>query len=98
MSKTKGVELSLTGQLTDQLSVLAGYSYMDGKIEKSTIGFTGNHSALTPNNTANLWLKYQINDHWYAAVVVVVNHHVLVRQTTKRFTGICSCKCVRLSK
>lgn len=65
--KTKGVELSLTGQLTDQLSVLAGYSYMDGKIEKSTIGFTGNHSALTPNNTANLWLKYQINDHWYAA-------------------------------
>ncbi|WP_445536235.1 TonB-dependent receptor [Acinetobacter sp. G18] len=66
--KTKGIELSLTGQLTDQLSVLAGYSYMDGKIEKSTIGFTGNHSALTPNNTANLWLKYQINDHWYAAV------------------------------
>ncbi|WP_151749332.1 TonB-dependent receptor [Acinetobacter seifertii] len=66
--KTKGVELSLTGQLTDQLSVLAGYSYMNGKIEKSTIGFTGNHSALTPNNTANLWLKYQISDHWYAAV------------------------------
>jgi len=66
--KTKGVELSLTGQLTDQLSVLAGYSYMDGKIEESTIGFTGNHSALTPNNTANLWLKYQLNDHWYAAV------------------------------
>ncbi|WP_336168328.1 TonB-dependent receptor [Acinetobacter sp. 161(2023)] len=66
--KTKGVELSVAGQLTDQLSVLAGYSYMDGKIEKSTLGFTGNHSALTPNNTANLWLKYQINDHWYAAV------------------------------
>lgn len=66
--KTKGVELSVAGQLTDQLSVLAGYSYMDGKIEESTIGFTGNHSALTPNNTANLWLKYQINDHWYAAV------------------------------
>lgn len=66
--KTKGVELSLTGQLTDQLSVLAGYSYMDGKIEKSATGFTGNHSALTPNNTANLWLKYQMNDHWYAAV------------------------------
>jgi len=66
--KTKGVELSLTGQLTDQLSVLAGYSYMDGEIEKSAIGLTGNHSALTPNNTANLWLKYQINDHWYAAV------------------------------
>ncbi|MFL1425498.1 TonB-dependent receptor [Acinetobacter baumannii] len=66
--KTKGVELSLAGQLTEQLSVLAGYSYMDGKIEKSAIGFTGNHSALTPNNTANLWLKYQINDHWYAAV------------------------------
>ncbi|MGR2824761.1 TonB-dependent siderophore receptor [Acinetobacter sp. 1124_18A] len=66
--KTKGVELSVAGQLTDQLSVLAGYSYMDGKIEKSAIGLTGNHSALTPNNTANLWLKYQINDHWYAAV------------------------------
>lgn len=66
--KTKGVELSVAGQLTDQLSVLAGYSYMDGKIEKSAIGLTGNHSALTPNNTVNLWLKYQLNDHWYAAV------------------------------
>lgn len=66
--KTKGVELSVAGQLTDQLSVLAGYSYMDGKIEKSAIGLTGNRSALTPNNTVNLWLKYQMNDHWYAAV------------------------------
>lgn len=66
--KTKGVELSVAGQLTDQLSVLAGYSYMDGKIEKSAVGLTGNRSALTPNNTANLWLKYQLNDHWYAAV------------------------------
>lgn len=66
--RTQGVELSLTGQLTEQLSVLAGYSYMNGKIENSTQGFNGNHSALTPNNTANLWLKYQLNDHWYAAI------------------------------
>lgn len=66
--KTQGVELSLTGQLTNQLSILAGYSYMNGKIENSTQGFNGNHSALTPNNTANVWLKYQLNDHWYTAI------------------------------
>lgn len=66
--KTKGVEVSFSGQLTEQLSVLAGYSYMDGKIEKSTIGLAGKHAALTPNNTANLWLKYQLDDQWFAAV------------------------------
>lgn len=66
--RTQGVELSLTGQLTEQLSILAGYSYLNGKIENSTQGFDGNHSALTPNNTANVWLKYQLNDHWYAAI------------------------------
>ncbi len=66
--KTRGVEISLAGQLNDQLSILAGYSYMDGKIEKSTVGMTGNHSALTPNNAANLWLKYQLNDQWFAAI------------------------------
>lgn len=66
--RTQGVELSLTGQLTEQFSILAGYSYLNGKIENSTEGFNGNHSALTPNNTANVWLKYQFNDHWYAAM------------------------------
>ncbi|WP_273778618.1 MULTISPECIES: TonB-dependent receptor [unclassified Acinetobacter] len=66
--KTRGAEVALTGQLTDQLSVLAGYSYLDGKIEKSTTGFSGHHAALTPNHAANLWLKYQLNDQWFAAL------------------------------
>lgn len=66
--KTKGIEISLTGQLTEQLSILAGYAYLDAEIEKSTVGFAGHDPALTPHNMANLWLKYQLNDHWFVAL------------------------------
>lgn len=65
---TQGVEVSLTSQLSEQLSLLAGYAYMDGKIEKSTIGLAGKQAALTPKNSANLWLKYQLDKNWFAAV------------------------------
>jgi len=65
---TQGVEVSLTGQLSEQLSLLTGYTYMDGKIEKSTIGLAGKQAALTPKNSANLWLKYQLDKNWFAAV------------------------------
>lgn len=72
---------------------------MDGKIEKSAIGFTGNHSALTPNNTANLWLKYQINDHWYAAVGGRGESSRFSAPDNKNVLPICSCKCgVRVIK
>ncbi|MBF7681943.1 TonB-dependent siderophore receptor [Acinetobacter sp. B5B] len=68
--RSRGVEVTAVGQLTDKLSILAGYAYLDAKITKSVLASVpvGSLAALTPKNSANVWAKYQFNDHWYAAV------------------------------
>lgn len=68
--ETKGIEVTTVGNITDQWSVLAGYAYLDGKMTKSALSTVpvGSKAALTPKNSANLWVKYKLNDHWYAAL------------------------------
>lgn len=41
---------------------------MEGEIEKSTIDLAGKQAALTLTNSANLWLKYPLDEHWFAVV------------------------------
>ncbi|MFT4148790.1 MAG: TonB-dependent siderophore receptor [Paracoccaceae bacterium] len=54
----RGLELEARGQLTDQLSVIAGYSYIDAKVLSSEDGDQGNTPSLVPRNTASLWAEY----------------------------------------
>ncbi|MBF7695390.1 TonB-dependent receptor [Acinetobacter rathckeae] len=68
--RTKGFEISTVGQITNKLSVLAGYAYLDSKITKSVLSTVsaGNTAALSPTSSANVWVKYTFNDNWYAAI------------------------------
>lgn len=68
--RTRGFEVSTVGQITDKLSVLAGYAYLDAKITKSVLASVpvGASAALAPKSSANVWVKYAFNDHWYAAI------------------------------
>lgn len=72
--RTRGVELSMAGEIAPNLDLLAGYAYMDGIINKSTAktaagkSFAGNKAALTPSNTVNVWLKQRLNDQWWVAL------------------------------
>lgn len=68
--RTKGFELTGTGNLTSQLSILAGYSFLDGKMIKSQSADVpkGNIAPLTPKHTFNLWVKYNLNTAWYVAL------------------------------
>ena len=69
--QTKGAELSFTGNLTDQLSIMGGYAYLDSSMTKSVDGANdveGNRAPLTPKNMATFWMKYQLNDAWYMAL------------------------------
>lgn len=67
---SKGVTWSFTGNLTQSLSVLGGYAYQDAKMTKSVLAAApvGNWAALTPEHSATIWMKYQINEGWYAAL------------------------------
>jgi len=65
--RTNGLELGLSGELARGWQLIAGYSYMDGKVTKAvgtvTAPFTsavasplqGKTLALTPRHTASLW-------------------------------------------
>jgi len=69
-SKVKGIELQLIGSVSDQWTINAGYSYLDGDVED--LNFTGgvvvpgtldgNDPRQTPTHTLSIWNNYQVND------------------------------------
>jgi catecholate siderophore receptor len=72
--RTRGVELTFSGEIAPQWDVLAGYSYMKSEILNSTAktkegkSFNGNEASLTPRNSFNLWIKHQLDGGYYVAV------------------------------
>lgn len=76
--ETKGLELSLSGDITDKWSIIGAYTYQDGEITKAqgasptTISIEkGAELAETPDHTLSLWNKYQINETWAVALGVI---------------------------
>jgi catecholate siderophore receptor len=74
--ETKGIELSISGNITDKWSVFGGYAYQDGEITKqqgagTTAILAGAELAQTPDHTFSLWNRYDINDTWGVALGVI---------------------------
>lgn len=74
--ETKGVELSMTGNITDKWSVFGGYAYQDGEITKQQGAgngaiLKGTELAQTPKHTFSLWNRYDFNEMWGAAIGVI---------------------------
>jgi len=71
--ETTGLELSLSGKVSEQWQMMAGYSYQDGEVTEqqgsgsSTI-LAGSDLALTPSHTFSLWNKYDIDSVWSVAL------------------------------
>lgn len=58
--RTKGVELSATGNITDRLSIVGGYTYTDAQFRDSQSGtvVAGNRPAGIPKHSASLWTRF----------------------------------------
>lgn len=72
--ETKGLELGVTGKLTDKWSVFGGYAFQDAEITKDQIKAkisSGTSLAQTPRHTFSIWNKYDFNETWSAAIGVV---------------------------
>lgn len=82
--ETTGLELSLSGKVTDQWQVMGAYTLQEGEITKDILTYNnagvrtpasdinkGSHLGLTPTRTFSLWNKYQINDTWAVALGMV---------------------------
>ncbi len=58
--RVKGVELGASGRLTEDWTVFAGWTWLDGEIVKGTAGLDHTPIVNTPKHSANLWTRYTL--------------------------------------
>ncbi|MCO7247107.1 TonB-dependent siderophore receptor [Halomonas sp. Mc5H-6] len=60
-SRVKGLDLEAKAELTDNLSIVGGYSYMESEVVRdSNTAREGNEFTATPNHMASLWGYYTL--------------------------------------
>jgi iron complex outermembrane receptor protein len=63
-SRARGLDLEVKAELTDSLSVVGGYSYLDTEVLSGTLNsgasIEGNEFAIAPKHTAMLWGYYTL--------------------------------------
>ncbi|HPF72007.1 MAG: TonB-dependent siderophore receptor [Lysobacteraceae bacterium] len=60
-----GIEIGVSGQLTDSLSLTGGWAWMDSEITESGVdGETGHALPYIPEQSGTLWLTWQASDRW----------------------------------
>lgn len=70
--RSKGVELTLAGSITDRWEVIAGYAYQDAEITAtSTAGIAGRTLALVPEHSFSFWSTYQVLPRWRVGAGVI---------------------------
>lgn len=70
-TRTEGGELTLTGHLTDDWEVVAGYGYQTADVIVGSTATQGKQVALVPHHTFSLWNKYRFLPDWAAGLGVV---------------------------
>ncbi|OAI30294.1 TonB-dependent siderophore receptor [Methylomonas koyamae] len=57
-ARSQGLELDVSGQIADGLSLVGNYAYTDTRITKDNDGNQGNRLPYVPEHSGSLWLKY----------------------------------------
>lgn len=70
--RSKGVEVTLAGSITDKWAVIAGYSYQDAEITAATTAApAGRTLALVPKHSFSVWSTYQVLPRWRVGAGVI---------------------------
>lgn len=63
-SRTRGLDLEAKAELSENLSLVGGYSYMDSQVLRGTLGdgssIKGNQFVAAPEHSASLWTYYDV--------------------------------------
>lgn len=64
--RTRGIELGLSGNITDAWKMIGGYAYQKGEITQSlsSTALAGATLAQVPEHTFSLWNRYDFSEHW----------------------------------
>ncbi|AMK76721.1 TonB-dependent receptor [Methylomonas methanica] len=69
--RSKGIELDLAGQITDQFHLLGTYAYTQVNYIEDLSGYKGNRLENVPRHQGSLWGTWQFNDAFKAGLGVV---------------------------
>lgn len=58
--RSRGIELSIQGEILPGWNIIAGYSYIDAEVTEDNSIPVGNQLAGVPENSFNLWTTYEI--------------------------------------
>lgn len=58
-NRVKGIDLEVKAELSDNIDITGGYSYMDSKVVEDD-NYQGNQIHIAPNHTASLWSHYTL--------------------------------------
>ena len=61
--RSRGIELDVAGQLTEELSIIASYGFTDAEIIEDP-DYAGNSPANVARHTGSLFLAYDFNNVW----------------------------------
>ncbi|BBA32145.1 hypothetical protein sS8_0177 [Methylocaldum marinum] len=66
-ARSQGIELDVSGKITDQLHVIASYAFTDARVTKSNdlsggTALEGRRLPHVPEHQASFWVKYSITD------------------------------------
>jgi iron complex outermembrane receptor protein len=59
-ARSRGLELDLSGQLTDHWSVIGSYAYTDTRITEDRFGLQGHRLPNVPLHSGSLWTWYRV--------------------------------------
>jgi catecholate siderophore receptor len=70
--RSRGFELTLNGNLTDRLNILAGYNYVDAELTKDQANIEqGTSLGNVARHNFSMWNKFEIDSIWSAALGVI---------------------------
>ena len=61
--RSRGFELDVLGQITDEIGLIGNYAYLDTKITKDNAGLQGNRQPNAPTHSGSLFLTYQFKQY-----------------------------------
>ncbi len=68
-SRTKGLEVSLSGKINTAWQIISGYTLQNASILKDTsVATKGKKIAMTPRQRISIWNKYDFSKKWAAAL------------------------------
>ncbi|MCL6753279.1 TonB-dependent siderophore receptor [Nostoc sp. CCCryo 231-06] len=60
--RSRGVELSVQGEILPGWNIIAGYAYTDARVTQDNTFTVGNRLANVPENSLNFWTSYELQE------------------------------------